>query len=188
MDQDLEELRYSIHDTVDRAHGRIDERSYFGTKVPHTFALRKEWPSMRTVGYAVRYTTHADGTQTEQVRYYILSDEMSASRFAEIVRDHWQIEAMDWVLDVTFREDQTRSADRSLASNLSWLRRFAPTMLRRHPFKGQLHREDAILHVQHQLPFGNPCAPVTCSCAGLGSTSTPFERGIRLFRDSVAHG
>jgi predicted transposase YbfD/YdcC len=53
------------------------------------------------------------------VRYYILSDEMSASRFAETVRGHWQIEAMHWVLDVTFREDQTRSADRSLASNLS---------------------------------------------------------------------
>ena len=90
------------------------------------------------MGYAVRYTTHADGTQTEQVRYYILSDEMSASRFAETVRGHWQIEAMHWVLDVTFREDQTRSADRSLASNLSWLRSFALTMLRRHPLKDSL--------------------------------------------------
>jgi hypothetical protein len=58
---------------------------------------------------------------------------MSASRFAETVRGHWQIEAMHWVLDVTFREDQTRSADRNLASNLSWLRRFALTMLRRYP-------------------------------------------------------
>jgi predicted transposase YbfD/YdcC len=138
LDQDLEEVRYSIHDTVDRAHGRIDERSYFVTKVPHTFALRKEWPSIRAVGYAVRYTTHADGTESEQVRYYILSDEMSASRFAEAIRGHWQIEAMHWVLDVTFREDQTRSADRSLANNLSWLRRFAITMLRRHPLKDSL--------------------------------------------------
>ena len=138
LDQDLEELRYSIHDTVDRAHGRIDERSYFVTKVPHTFALRKEWPSIRAVGYAVRYTTHADGTESEQVRYYILSDEMSASRFAEAIRGHWQIEAMHWVLDVTFREDQNRSADRSLANNLSWLRRFAITMLRRHPLKDSL--------------------------------------------------
>ncbi|MFN5530144.1 MAG: ISAs1 family transposase [Planctomycetaceae bacterium] len=86
----------------------------------------------------MRYTTHADGTESEQVRYYILSDEMSASRFAETVRGHWQIEAMHWGLDVTFREDQTRSADRSLASNLSWLRRFALTMLRCHPLKGSL--------------------------------------------------
>ncbi|MFN5529110.1 MAG: ISAs1 family transposase, partial [Planctomycetaceae bacterium] len=98
----------------------------------------KEWPSIRAVGYAVRYTTHADGTESEQVRYYILSDEMSASRFAEAIRGHWQIEAMHWVLDVTFREDQTRSADRSLASNLSWLGRFAITMLRRHPLKDSL--------------------------------------------------
>jgi predicted transposase YbfD/YdcC len=27
LDQDLKELRHSIHDTVDLAHGRIDERS-----------------------------------------------------------------------------------------------------------------------------------------------------------------
>ena len=138
LDQDLKELRHSIHDTVDLAHGRIDERSYFVTKVPPTFALRKEWPSIRAVGYAVRYKTHADGIQTEQVRYYIISDEMSASRFAEAIRGHWQIEAMHWVLDVTFRGDQIRSADRSLASNLSWLRRFALTMLRRHPLKDSL--------------------------------------------------
>ena len=138
LDQDLEELQYSTHYIVDCARGRVDERSYFVTKVSPTFALRKEWPSIRAVGYAVRYTTHADGTQTEQVRYCILSDEMSASRFAETVRGHWQIEAMHWVLDVTFREDQTRSADRSLASNLSWLRRFALTMLRRHPLKDSL--------------------------------------------------
>jgi predicted transposase YbfD/YdcC len=82
--------------------------------------------------------THADRTQTEQVRYYILSNEMSASRFTETVRGHWQIEAMHWVLDVTFREDQTHSADRSLASDLSWLRRFAMTMLGRHPLKDSL--------------------------------------------------
>ena len=34
---------------------------------------------------------------------------------------------MHWVLDVTFREDESRTRERILANNLSWLRRFAGT-------------------------------------------------------------
>ena len=38
---------------------------------------------------------------------------------------------MHWVLDVTFREDEHPTAERTLANNLSWLRRFAITLLKR---------------------------------------------------------
>jgi predicted transposase YbfD/YdcC len=69
------------------------------------------------------------------VRYYILSRFLSATRFAEAVRKHWGIESMHWVLDVTFGEDRTRTRERMLANNLSWLRRFAITLLKRHPEK-----------------------------------------------------
>ena len=48
---------------------------------------------------------------------------------------HWQIAAMHWVLGVTFREERTRSAEHSLASNRSWLQRFAITRLSRHSRK-----------------------------------------------------
>ena len=39
---------------------------------------------------------------------------------------------MHWVLDVNFREDESRTRERTLANNLSWLRRFAITLLKRH--------------------------------------------------------
>lgn len=35
---------------------------------------------------------------------------------------------MHWVLDVNFREDEHQTAERTLANNLSWLRRFAITL------------------------------------------------------------
>jgi len=35
------------------------------------------------------------------------------------VRGHWAIEAMHWTLDVTFREDDSRNRERTLANNLS---------------------------------------------------------------------
>ena len=138
LERDLEDLQYRSHETSDNAHGRLDERSYFLTKVPSDFALKKEWPWIKAIGYSLRVTHHADGSETDEVRYYILSRYLSGKRFSEAVRGHWSIESMHWVLDVNFREDDSRTRERTLGNNLSWLRRFAVTLLKRHPVNDSL--------------------------------------------------
>jgi predicted transposase YbfD/YdcC len=138
LDGELKDLKHRSRRTEDHGHGRQDERTYFVSRVPSDFAAQGEWPWIKAIGTAVRVTTHADGTQTDEVRYYILSRFLSAKRFAEAVRGHWSIESMHWVLDVTFREDESRTRERTLANNLSWLRRFAVTLLKRHPLKDSI--------------------------------------------------
>lgn len=138
LERDLEDLRYRSHETNEEAHGRKDERSYFLTKVPADFALQTEWPWIKAIGYTLRITQHADGSETDEVRYYILSRYLSGKRFSEAVRGHWSIESMHWVLDVNFREDDSRTRERTLGNNLSWLRRFAVTLLKRHSVKDSL--------------------------------------------------
>jgi predicted transposase YbfD/YdcC len=138
LERDLEDLKYRSHETTERGHGRLDERSYFLTKVPPDFPLRKDWPWIKAIGYTVRVTGHADGRETDEVRYYVLSRYLSGKRFGEAVRGHWGIESMHWVLDVTFREDDSRARERTLGNNLSWLRRFAVTLLKRHPIKDSI--------------------------------------------------
>lgn len=138
LQRDLEELQYREYETEDAGHGRIDERSYCLTRIPKDFALKKEWPWVKAIGYAVRLTIHADGRETHDVRYYILSRYLSGQRFGEAVRSHWSIESMHWVLDVNFREDDSRTRERMLGNNLSWLRRFAITRLKHHPLKESL--------------------------------------------------
>jgi predicted transposase YbfD/YdcC len=128
LERDLEDLKYRCHETSEAAHGRIDERSYFLTKVPPDFAPKKEWPWIKAIGYSLRVTRHADGRETDETRYYILSRYLSGKRFSEAVRGHWAIESMHWVLDVNFREDDSRTRERTLGNNLSWLRRFAVTL------------------------------------------------------------
>jgi predicted transposase YbfD/YdcC len=137
-ERDLKDLRYRSQETSDDAHGRIDERSYYLSKVPSDFAVKKEWPWLKAIGYSVRITRHADGRETDEVRYYALSRYLSGKRFSEAVRGHWAIESMHWVLDVNFREDDSRTRERTLGDNLSWLRRFAVTLLKRHPAKDSL--------------------------------------------------
>ena len=138
LDRDREGLQYRTRETTDRGHGRVDERLYFLTPVPSDFAVAKEWPWVKAIGYAVRITRHPDGRETDEVRYYVLSRYLSGKRFAEAVRSHWSIESMHWVLDVVFREDESRTRERVLGNNLSWLRRFAVTLLKRHPIKDSI--------------------------------------------------
>jgi predicted transposase YbfD/YdcC len=138
LDRNLEDLQYRFHETSDTGHGRKDERTYFLTKTPRDFGPKEDWPWVKAIGYTLRLTQHADGTETDEVRYYICTRYLSGKRFAEAVRSHWSIESMHWVLDVNFREDDSRTRERTLGNNLSWLRRFAITLLKRHPVNDSL--------------------------------------------------
>jgi predicted transposase YbfD/YdcC len=138
LEGELTGLRHRSYETQEHGHGRRDERFYFVAQIPPDFALKEEWPWIKAVGTAVRITTHADGSQSDEVRYYMLSRYLSGKRFGEAVRGHWSIESMHWVLDVIFREDDNRTRERTLANNLSWLRRFAVALLKRHPIKDSI--------------------------------------------------
>src|SRR3954469_16166791 len=50
LERDLEDLQYRYHETLDDGHGRIDERSYYLTKVPRDFAPAKDWPRVKAIG------------------------------------------------------------------------------------------------------------------------------------------
>lgn len=130
----LQHMPYRQHQTSDNGHGRQDNRHYVLVKIPKNAALKKEWPSVNAVGMAVRTTTNRNGVTTIAVRYFIASRFLSGKRFAQAVRGHWGIEnSLHWVLDVSFNEDQTRTRNRRAANNLSWLRRFAISLLKQHP-------------------------------------------------------
>jgi predicted transposase YbfD/YdcC len=138
IERDFEDIKYRVYETTDEGHGRVDERAYYLTKVPRDVAAFDAWPQVKAIGYAIRLTRHPDGSESSEVRYYVLSRYLSGKRFAEAVRGHWGIESMHWTLDVTFREDDSRTRERTLANNLSWLRRFAVSLLKRHPAKDSL--------------------------------------------------
>ena len=138
LERDLEDLRYRFYETNEEGHGRKDERTYYLTKLPRDFGPKNDWPWVKAIGYTLRVTQHDDGTETNEVRYYISTRYLSGKRFAEAVRGHWSIESMHWVLDVNFREDESRTRERTLSNNLSWLRRFAITLLKRHPANDSL--------------------------------------------------
>jgi predicted transposase YbfD/YdcC len=48
------------------------------------------------------------------------------------IRTHWEIEnKLHWLLDVAYREDQSRIRDENTALNISWLKKTALGLLKR---------------------------------------------------------
>lgn len=156
------------HQTTDHGHGRKDERHYVLAQVPKGFPLRYDWPGLKTIGMAVRTTERADGTMARDVRYFISSSSSSGQRFAEAVRGHWGIEnSLHWVLDVSFDEDLSRTRNRRIANNLSWLRRSAIGLLKRHPSEDSIKGKSRLAGATN-FCWNSDCITKSLMCAGPG--------------------
>ena len=61
-----------------------------------------------------------------EIRYFLTSCRDDPVTLARAIRRHWSVEnGLHWVLDVTFREDDSRVRDRTAARNLALLRKIA---------------------------------------------------------------
>ena len=73
----------------------------------------------------------ADGVESIEFRYYIGSFVGTADEYLGAIRGHWGIEnSLHWVLDVVFREDDSRHHAGNSGENLALLRRLAISLLK----------------------------------------------------------
>ena len=90
---------------------------------------------LRSVGM-VESLREIDGKATLERRYYLSSLKLDVKTFARAVRGHWGVEnKLHWVMDVCFREDQSRAREGYAAENLATLRRLALNLLKREKTK-----------------------------------------------------
>ena len=137
--------------TSEQKGDRQEDRYYYVSAVPKREAVFENWPSVTAIGMVISVRQQGDEV-TEEVRYYILSESLSGKDFAKVVRQHWSVENnCHWQLDVLFREDESRVRERTLANNLSWLRRVAITLLKHHS------STDSIKGKQQQAAWGEQC-------------------------------
>ena len=122
-------------ETVEKDHGRLETRRYFQSDQLNWFADRSKWEGLKSVGM-VESTREVDGKTTVERRYYLSSLPLGAETFARAVRSHWGVEnKVHWVMDVCFREDQSRARAGYAAENLATLRRLALNLLKREKTK-----------------------------------------------------
>ena len=132
-DGDWSKGRCHRHHTSEQKGRRQDDRYYYVAPIPRRAKVFASWASVKAIGMVIS-VRQEDDEVTEEVRYYILSDDLTGIDFARAVRMHWSIENnCHWQLDVLFNEDASRVRERTLANNLSWLRRVAISLLKHHP-------------------------------------------------------
>jgi predicted transposase YbfD/YdcC len=122
---------------VGAGHGREEER--YVTVVQNPDGLPDGWAGVGAVALVCR-ERRVKGQKNEGTgHYYITSLKVGAAPLAGYIRNHWGIEnGLHWVLDVAFREDDSRARTGHAAANVGMLRRVAVSLLKRAKTKGSI--------------------------------------------------
>lgn len=116
--------------TVEKAHGRVETRTYWSTPETSWQAEAPSWPGLRSFGMVERKREDVlTGEVSTERAYYLLSFD-DVDLFAKAVRAHWGVENnLHWQLDASFADDANLTADKESAAALSIMKRFVLSLI-----------------------------------------------------------
>ena len=106
----LTNSNYDKHTEISSGHGRIETRVCKQLLIDKSWLDKiYQWSGLKSV-IQVTAEVHdkSSGTDTIETRWYISSLALGAEQALNAVRSHWQVESMHWMLDMNFREDESR--------------------------------------------------------------------------------
>lgn len=117
--------------TTNKGHGRIEKRECFICDKIDWLSCKDKWAGLNGIGM-IESTVQTAETTSIQTHYFIYScKNMTAKEIMQAKRAHWSIEnSLHWVLDMTFREDQSRARKDNSAENFNVLRHMAFNILK----------------------------------------------------------
>jgi predicted transposase YbfD/YdcC len=134
--KDVPPQTIASHIEHDKGHGGIERREVSVIREVDWLSADRRFPGeLRlprvTCLVKVQAETERAGHAHSEMRYYISSAALDAPRAAQAVRGHWGIEnRLHWVLDVTFKEDQSHLRKGVGARNMAVVRHFASNLVR----------------------------------------------------------
>jgi predicted transposase YbfD/YdcC len=119
----------STNETVETNRGRTETRHCWSVEAPDWVTGFDEWRDLKSI-VLVEATREIKEQRSTELRYYLSSLPPNAARAAQVVREHWGVEnSLHWVLDVAFREDDSRVRVGNAAENLALVRKITHNML-----------------------------------------------------------
>jgi predicted transposase YbfD/YdcC len=125
-------MEHHYYETLDKGHGRIEQRQYWYTQDIAGLGTADKWPGLRGMVMCRATRTSKTNTSVED-RYFITSaKDEDVATIAQSIRSHWGIEnSLHWVLDVAFNEDQSRIRIGHAAENMNTIRKIALNTVKR---------------------------------------------------------
>lgn len=128
---DFKGVSFDYHESIDADHGKIEIRRYWTVSQIDWLQGKENWRNLATICMVERERQFEDKIESE-TSYYIGSVASNAKLFAQSVRDHWRVEnSLHWVLDVSFREDESRIRKDNAPDNFAVLRHIALNMIKK---------------------------------------------------------
>lgn len=120
------------HKDICADHGRIEKREYYAeNNISWLRERHPEWEGLAGIGACVSTVTEKGKTVTS-TNYCIYSRQgMTAAEYGKSARAHWGIEnSLHWVLDISFREDESRIRAGNAAENMNTARHIGVNLLK----------------------------------------------------------
>lgn len=117
---------------------------------------RHNWPGLKSILLVERVVQRGTRT-TRESSYYISSSAASAEKHLAVVREHWKIESLHWMLDVVFSEDASRFYTENAHLTLNSFRKYALALHKNYlatlPKKGTIKGSmiDCMFHAERLL-------------------------------------
>lgn len=117
--------------THSQGHGRYETRTCYLCKDIGWLEGREKWSGLTGIGVIFCQVDQAEKV-SRQAHYFIFSrKDMTAAQILDTKRSHWGIEnRLHWVLDMQFREDESRARSDNSAENFNVLRHWAYNLLK----------------------------------------------------------
>lgn len=126
----FKDVKMDYYETIEKGHGRIETRRYWTTAEIDWLKEPGLWKNLNIIGMVESERQTGEKISIEK-RYFISSLKNDAKIFGKAVRERWGVEnGLHWVLDIAFREDESRKRAGYAAENFALLRLIALNLLR----------------------------------------------------------
>ena len=127
----FKDIAYETCRTLEKDHGRIEERRCWVTEDIAWLEQKKEWKNLKSVIMVEAVREVLGKEKTTERRYFISSLGANAEQALRAVRGHWAVEnELHWCLDIGFREDECQIREAQSAENFAAIRHIGLNLLK----------------------------------------------------------
>jgi predicted transposase YbfD/YdcC len=123
------------HKEINKGHGRIEVRQCWATNNEEYLNYIEQelghWAGLQSL-IMVKSERLINEESSIETRFYIASLPPNAINLLHVIRSHWGIEnKLHWVLDMSFREDESRVRQGNATENLAIMRHLCLNLLKK---------------------------------------------------------
>lgn len=123
----IDKTLYEEYETLEKNRERIETRKIYKIKDITWINEKDKWKGLKNI-VAIKRIVETEVKTTEEISYYLTSLDCDISKIQQYIREHWRIEALHHILDVSYDEDKCRALSENTQRVLNIFRKLAITM------------------------------------------------------------